>query len=72
MLHSDLRESILEALRVGMALDIHLVQVDLVAIVRLAIDCEFTTYDASYLHVARSLGLPLVTFDERLRAASAR
>jgi len=72
MLHSDRRSSILEALRVGLALDINLVHVDPIAVVGLAIECGLTTYDASYLHVARSLGIPLVTFDEQLRAASAR
>ena len=71
MLHPDLQDSILDALRVGVSLDIQLVQVEPVAVVSLALECGLTTYDASYLHVARSLGIPVVTFDEQLRAAAA-
>lgn len=45
------------------------VVVDHVVVLRLALDTGLTTYDASYLYVARTLGLPLVTFDGRLRRA---
>jgi len=51
------------ALKLALALDIHWVEVDHVAVFGL------TTYDANYLYLARSLGLPLATFDERLREA---
>lgn len=72
MLHPELRVSIIEALRVGLSLDIQLVQVEPVAVLGLALECGLTTYDASYLHVATSLGISLVTFDDQLRAAAAR
>ena len=70
--HPELREQILQALQVGLSLDIHWLRVDHVAVVELALQTELTTYDASYLHVARTLDLPLVTFDEQLESASER
>ncbi|MBN1442012.1 MAG: type II toxin-antitoxin system VapC family toxin [Planctomycetes bacterium] len=70
--HPELRPRIREALEVGLSLDIRWVRVDQPAVVELALDAGLTTYDASYLHVARTLGIPLVTFDDRLRAASER
>ena len=41
------------------------------AVLQLALRKGITTYDASYLYLADILGLPLATFDERLRAAAA-
>ena len=70
MRHADRRDSIMEALRVGLSLDIHLVQLETVEVVRLALESGLTTYDASYLHIARSLGIPIITFDEQLRSSS--
>ena len=70
MLHAKQRDSIMEALRVGLSLDIHLVQLETIAVVRLALEFGLTTYDASYMHIARSLGIPIVTFDAQLRSAS--
>jgi len=67
--HPDRREEFLVALRIGLSMDLHWVDVDQPAVVRLALATNLTTYDASYLYVARSLNLPLVTFDEKLRAA---
>lgn len=65
-------EAIAQALELGLALDIRWLPVDHVATLRLALKEGVTTYDASYLFLARSLGLPLVTFDERLAARAAR
>ncbi len=39
------------------------------AILLLALQTGLTTYDAAYLYLARSLGIPLVTFDEQLQTA---
>ena len=62
----QVRDQIAQALRIGLALDIHWVSVDHSAVVGLALETGLTTYDASYLYVARSLEIPLVTFDEEL------
>ena len=59
----------MRALKLALALDIHWVEVDHVAVFRLAMAAGLTTYDANYLYLARSLGLPLATFDERLHEA---
>jgi len=67
--HADLRDTVLAALRLGLALAIHWVQADHAAVVELALETGLTTYDASYLHLSRSLEVPLVTFDEKLRRA---
>ena len=37
--------------------------------VELSLDTGLTTYDATYLYLARAMGVPLVTFDERLEGA---
>lgn len=58
-----------QALLAALRLDIQWVEVDHGAVLLLALETGLTTYDASYLHVARSLDVPLVTFDERLRTA---
>ena len=58
------------ALELALAADMNWVEVHHVAVLRMALDTGLTTYDASYLYVARTLGFPLVTFDRRLRRAS--
>jgi predicted nucleic acid-binding protein len=55
-----------EALRTVLSLPIHWSDVNYIAVLRLALDTGLTTYDACYLHVARSMGAYLATFDERL------
>ena len=61
-------DAIEQALLVALRLAIRWIEVSHVAVLRLALDTGLTTYDASYLHLARSLDIPLVTFDARLRA----
>jgi predicted nucleic acid-binding protein len=52
-----------------LASDIYRHDVDHVAVVNLALDTGLSTYDASYLYLARHLSVPLVTFDRRLQQA---
>lgn len=59
-----------EALLVALALPIHWREVDHTAVLRMAVAAKLTTYDASYLYIARVLGVPLATFDQRLERAA--
>jgi predicted nucleic acid-binding protein len=59
-----------EALATALALPIHWSDVDHMAVLRLALDANLTTYDASYLYLARALGVPLATFDQQLLRAA--
>lgn len=64
--HTGLKTEILEALALALRLSIRWVDVDHHAVARLALREELTSYDASYLHTSRTLGIPLATFDPRL------
>ena len=64
------RQVILRALAIALSIEMDLVEVEQVAVVRLALSSSLTTYDATYLHLARILRVPLVTFDRQLRAAT--
>lgn len=66
------REDILKALDLALRLEIQWVDVDLSAVAKLAIGKGLTAYDASYLYVSASLGIPLLTFDEKLLSRSVR
>lgn len=59
-----------EALQMAFAIPIHWSEVDHLAVLRLALDANLTTYDACYLYLARMLGAPLATFDQRLARAT--
>lgn len=59
-----------EALQTALALPIHWTEVDHVAVLRLAVDTDLTTYDASYLYLARALDASLATLDQRLALAA--
>lgn len=48
-------------------LDLVLHDVDTAGVLALALERDLTFYDAAYLWLARSLSLPLVTLDARLR-----
>jgi len=59
-----------EALQTALALPIHWIEVDHAAVLRLALGVNLTTYDSSYLYLARALGASLATFDQRLAQAA--
>lgn len=65
-LYPQLRARLLASLDIALTMDIEWVEVDHLAIVELALETDLTTYDASYLWLARALGLPLLTFDAQL------
>lgn len=67
--YPEQRDAILDALDIALSLGIHWVDVAHQPVVRLALETGLSTYDSSYLRVARMLEIPLVTFDERLRRA---
>src|SRR3972149_8901451 len=58
------------ALRTALNLMWHWTDVDQLEVLRLALETGLTTYDAAYLYLARWLGIPLRTFDERLARAA--
>ncbi len=63
-------DALSEALETALALPIHWSDVDHMAVLHLALDANLTTYDASYLYLARALGVPLATFDQQLLGAT--
>lgn len=70
--YQDLVDSIGTAFRLSLSLDIRWTEVDHYAVWSLALEAGLTTYDATYLWLARDLGLPLLTFDSRLQRAARR
>jgi predicted nucleic acid-binding protein len=68
----ELRDSIARALEDGLTVDYRWVEVDHLDVLRLALETGLSTYDATYLHIARSQGLELITFDRRLREVSSQ
>ncbi len=68
--YPDKAAAIKQALEVALALPVHWTEVDHPAVLRLALEADITSYDACYLYLAQTLGLPLVTFDQRLARAN--
>ena len=68
--YPDQRESI--ALDLGLRLRFTWIEVDHAEVFKTALDTGLSTYDAAYLHVARAMALPLVTFDKQLAEVYAR
>jgi predicted nucleic acid-binding protein len=64
--------AILEALGAVARLGVIHAQPDMVQVLALASATGLTTYDASYLWVAKSLGVALVTLDRELAQAAGR
>jgi predicted nucleic acid-binding protein len=69
--HPRKAAQILAAFRLAHRLAIEFVDVAHEEVVTLARETGLTTYDASYLWLARHLGADLVTLDERVRRAAA-
>jgi len=67
--YPERRGELLQALELALSLDIRRVDVDCLSAVELSLETGLTAYDAAYLHLARTMGVPLVTFDERLAGA---
>ena len=56
---------ILEGLSVALSTPINWTEVDFEKTLALAIETGLTAYDASYLYLAQTLGMPLATFDRK-------
>ena len=67
--HPEQADAIRKALRLLAELEVHLHDVNTAEVLELARRVELSFYDASYLWLARHLGLPLVTLDKRLQQA---
>lgn len=65
-MHAAYAEQIREAFRMAGRLAIELLAVDHLEVIELAAKSRLTTYDASYLWLARKTGGELVTLDKRL------
>ena len=65
-------EQIREAFRMASQLAVEILSVDHLEVIDLAAQARLTTYDASYLWLARKTGGELVTLDKRLFKASGR
>ena len=63
--HRAQAEAFLEALDLLWHLDLNYRDVDHRAIVKLGLETNLTAYDASYVWLARSLQMPLVSLDRR-------
>jgi len=70
--HPTQRLALLGALALVDHLDLTPAEVALNEVIELAIGTRLTTYDASYLWLARTLRCELVTLDKRLSAATRR
>jgi predicted nucleic acid-binding protein len=67
--HPEQAEAIRKSLRLFAALEVQLHDVNATEVLELAHRVDVSFYDASYLWLARQLGLPLVTLDKRLQQA---
>ena len=64
------RIAIFKGVDIMLSATIHWTAVDYGKTLGLALETGLTAYDASYLHLARTLGLPLATFDRKLSVAA--
>ena len=64
------REALLDAFAARTQMRIETIDIDHLAVLALAQHAKLTGYDASYLHLARTLGAELVTLDRQLAKAA--
>jgi predicted nucleic acid-binding protein len=64
------RGPILLALTQGLSLAVRYVRIPAASLVDVALASGLSVYDAAYLWLARDIGCPLVTFDQRLMRAA--
>jgi predicted nucleic acid-binding protein len=67
--HPKKKALIIEAFNNARRLDIEIVEVDHLEAIKLALDKGITTYDASYLWLAREVRADLITLDETMPKA---
>lgn len=67
--YPDQRQAFQRSFEAALSMNIRWREVDHSLVLELALETGLSTYDASYLYLARTLGLPLVTFDQQLQAA---
>ena len=65
-IYPEQQEVLLQALEESLNMEISWVEIPHPAVVELALETGLTTYDSSYLYLAKNLGVPLVTFDQQL------
>ena len=64
------RLEILEGLTAALNTPINWTAIDFNETLKLALETGLTAYDASYLYLAQTLGMPLATFDRKLRSTA--
>jgi predicted nucleic acid-binding protein len=68
--YPEYASDLIKSLQIAFAVPINWSEVEHLAVLRLALNTNLTTYDACYLYLAQKRGIPLLTFDERLAKAS--
>ncbi len=63
------RKQFTDILLRALSLGIEIRDVNHPQVLQLALETGLTTYDASYIYVAQTVGVPLVTFDKKMQAA---
>jgi predicted nucleic acid-binding protein len=66
VMYPDQKGTILQVLQEALNIEIFWAEVHHLEVVDLALETGLSTYDASYLYLARYLDMPLVTFDKQL------
>lgn len=67
--HAEAQSQLIAALGLFRQMGVEAAAVDQESVVRLALETGLTAYDASYLWLARRLGVEIVTLDKQLAAA---